>query len=250
MRNVRDHFSACASQYAAYRPRYPPALFEWLAGAAPGRGRAWDCACGNGQAAVDLARHFGHVTATDMSAEQIGQARPHPRIDYRVALAEASGLAPAQFDLVTVAQALHWFDVARFLAEARRVLRPGGLLAVWCYGQCTLDPRLGNAEFQHFYHAVVGPCWPPERALVDEGYATLPFPAPELSVPRFAMTQLWTLAELLGYVGSWSATATYRKAKLEDPLPRLEAALAPLWGGAGRRHPISWPLSVRAAKIS
>jgi ubiquinone/menaquinone biosynthesis C-methylase UbiE len=250
MQNERDHFSACARQYATYRPHYPESLFSWIAVTAPARRRAWDCACGNGQAAVDLARHFQRVSATDMSVEQIRQAQLHARVDYRVALAESSGLASAEFDLVTVAQALHWFEVEQFYAEARRVLRPGGLLAVWCYGLCELGAGLGNVELQDYYHSVVGPYWPPERRLVERGYATLPFPAPELTAPRFAMSLQWTLEELLGYVSSWSATAAYLRARNEDPVPRLKAALLPRWGGPEHRHTVTWPLSVRAALLN
>lgn len=244
----RDHFSGVASQYAAFRPRYPAVLFQWLAQAAPRRERVWDCACGSGQASLDLATHFQHVVGTDLSAEQLGQAQAHARITYRVAQAEqGSGLEAASCDLVTVAQALHWFDLPRFYAEVRRVLRPDGLLAVWCYGIVTMPEQAGDALFQDYYENVVGPYWPPERHLVEAGYRTLPFPAPECAVPEFAMQLDWTLDELLGYASSWSATSRYIKARGADPIPVLRAAMLAHWGNPATRHAVRWPLSVRAA---
>jgi len=242
-----DHFSAVAGQYAAFRPRYPAALFEWLAATAPRRGRVWDCACGSGQASLDLAAHFEQVIGTDLSAEQLAQAPAHPRIRYQVATAEQSGLDTASCDLVTVAQALHWFDLPRFYDEVRRVLRPDGLLAVWCYGIATIPAAAGDALFQDFYENIVGPYWKPERRLVEAGYRTLAFPAPELAVPEFSMQFDWTLDQLLGYASSWSATALYIQARGADPIPRLRTAMLPFWGTLKARHSVRWPLSVRAA---
>jgi ubiquinone/menaquinone biosynthesis C-methylase UbiE len=146
----QDHFSTISSQYAASRPRYPRALYEWLARIAPGRDRAWDCACGNGQAASDLAGYFSQVVATDLSAEQLREAAPHPRIEYREAVAEASGLPAGSFDVVTVAQALHWFERDRFYQEVRRVLRPSGVLAAWCYGAGSIAVDQADLVFRDF----------------------------------------------------------------------------------------------------
>jgi len=246
----KDYFSDRARQYAAYRPRYPGALFAWLAAQVPERQSAWDCACGNGQASADLAGHFARVIATDLSGEQLRQAAPHPRIDYRVATAEASGLEPASVDLVTVAQALHWFDCGRFYAEVRRVLRPAGLLAAWSYGICHIDSAPGDALLTDYYRNVVGPYWPAERRHVESGYRSLPFPGPELPVPPFEMAFDWNLEELMGYVASWSATMLYVKAQGVDPVPALRAAMAPLWGDPDARRAIRWPLTVRAARAA
>jgi ubiquinone/menaquinone biosynthesis C-methylase UbiE len=243
-----DHFSSVASQYAAFRPRYPAALYQWLAATAPGRECVWDCACGSGQASLDLAAHFRTVIATDLSAGQLAQAPAHERISYRVAQAEQSGLEDASCDVVTVAQALHWFDRPRFYAEAHRVLRPDGLLAVWCYGNATIPAAAGNALFQDFYGKTVGPYWPSERHLVEQGYRTLAFPAPECAVPELTLQHEWTLDELLGYASSWSATARYIAARGADPMPQLRAAMLPHWGDPGMRRTVRWPLSVRAAR--
>ena len=140
-----DHFSARAADYASSRPRYPSALFAWLATIAPRRTLAWDCGTGNGQAATALARRFARVIATDASAEQIANAAPNPRVIYRVAASERSGLPGGCADVVTVAQALHWFDLPRFWDEARRVLRADGVVAAWCYGLATVDPAVDDA---------------------------------------------------------------------------------------------------------
>lgn len=246
----RDYFSSCSSQYAAFRPRYPKPLFAWLASVTKAQERVWDCACGNGQASVDLAEHFQEVYATDLSAEQIANAQTHPRVRYRQGLAEANGLPDNFVDLVTVAQALHWFDLPRFYQEARRVAHPGALLVVWCYGVCELPAAHGQAELQHFYSDIVGPYWTPERRLVESGYRTLEFPAPELQPPSFAMQVQWPLEQLLGYVSSWSASARYLKERGEDPVAKLRSALSVRWGEATREHTVEWPLSVRAARLT
>ncbi len=157
-----DHFSAASADYARYRPDYPDRLFAYLADRAPGRRRAWDCATGNGQAARGLARHFAEVIATDASAQQIASAPPHRRVSYRVAPAEDSGLPDESVELITVAQALHWFDRPRFWPEARRVLVPRGVIAVWCYDLLSIDAEV-DAVVGRLYRDVVGPYWPPER---------------------------------------------------------------------------------------
>jgi ubiquinone/menaquinone biosynthesis C-methylase UbiE len=226
-------FSAVAREYAEFRPGYPPELFEWLAQTAPRREVAWDCGCGSGQASTALAGHFALVHATDVAAEQIAAARPHPRVRYSVAPAEASGLPDASVDLVTVAQALHWFDVPAFHAEARRVARPGAVLAVWNYPRPMFVDAELDRRFLEFYEGVVGPYWPPERRHIEANYRTLPFPFEEMPHPEFALTLRWSLEQVAGYVSSWSATARYRKALGQDPVPRLRESLQPAWPAAG-----------------
>ena len=240
-----DHFSRQAAGYATFRPSYPDALFAYLASVAPDRERAWDCATGNGQAALGLAAHFDTVVATDGSASQVAHALPHPRVEYRVATAEASGLPDASVALVAVAQAAHWFDLDAFHAEARRVLVPGGVVALWCYGSAWLDEAALSAAFAEFEHETLAPYWPPERQLIVDAYRTIPFPLRELDAPAFALRQRWTLPEVLGYVRTWSGVARAFEETGEDFTGRLERRLAPLWGAPDRDRWIEWPVALR-----
>ena len=245
----RDHFSAVAPGYAAYRPRYPSALFDFLADHAPSRALVWDCACGNGQATIDLAERFDRVIATDSSAAQIAQAPPHRRIEWRVAPGERSGMADATCDLVTVAQALHWLDIDAFFREAGRVTRSGGLVAVWSYGDVGLDFTEGDALVRRFSRTIVGPYWPPQRRLVDEGYRSITMPFDELEVPEYEMTERWTLEQLVGYAGTWSATSAYRKALNTDPTVDLAERLREVWGDPDSARRVVWPLTVRVGRV-
>lgn len=246
--DFKDHFSGNSSDYAAYRPGYPADLFAWLASQAPGRDLAWDCATGSGQAALGLTPYFLAVVATDASAAQVAQARSHPRVRYAVAPAEDSGLAAASVDLVTVAQAAHWFDLPAFHAEVKRVLRPGGVLALWCYERLGIDPALDEVV-ESFYGRQLGPHWPPERRHVESGYRHLDFPYTELAAPAFAMEARWTLDQLMGYFATWSAVKRYRQATGSDPLPALRRALAALWVSLDEPKPIKWPLSLRLGRV-
>jgi SAM-dependent methyltransferase len=240
-----DHFSSVAPAYASWRPHYPDSLFAWLGGLPARRELAWDCGAGSGQATLALTPFFRRVVATDASAAQLAAAPTHPRVEYRVTPAEASGLEAGSVDLVTVAQALHWFTLTAFYDEVDRVLAPGGVLAVWTYA----SPRLRDTGLQRclerFYTDIVGPYWPPERRHVEDGYRTLPFPFVELPVPEFKMTASWTLEQLLGFVGTWSATARFRELQGRDPVVQLRAELAAHWGPAGAEDLIEWPLSLR-----
>jgi SAM-dependent methyltransferase len=244
--SFKDHFSGHAAQYRDARPRYPAALYDWLVQQCERRELAWDAGCGNGQASVALAERFARVLATDPSAEQIAQAQPHPRVEYRVEPAERCSAADASVDLATVAQALHWFDFARYFAEAARVLRPGGVFAAWSYGLMRIAPAF-DAELAQLYDGVLGPYWPPERAHVDAGYATIPVPFESLPAPRFAMRARWTLAQVLAYLETWSALQRMRKATGADPLAAARDALAAAWGGAHERE-VEWPLVLEVAR--
>ena len=240
-----DHFSTQAADYARFRPRYPSELFAYVADAAPDRSLAWDCATGSGQFAVPLAEYFDRVVATDISEAQISHAERHPRVEYRVTPADASGLESATVSLITVAQALHWFDLDGFYREASRVLIPGGVIAVSSYGSAVLDDTQLSEALAHFEWTTVGPNWPPRRKIVGEALRNLPFPFRETKPPPFRLEAHWTLTELLGYARSWSATARYVAEHNEDPIPQLETALAPGWGGAQRRRRVHWPFVVR-----
>ena len=237
-----------AGSYADFRPHYPAELFDYLATLVPREASVWDCAAGNGQATRGLTERFARVFATDASAEQIASAPVLPNAEFRVALAEDSGLSAGSTDLVTVAQALHWFELERFYAEVNRVLRPGGVLAVWAYGINRVEGEAVDAIAQDFYGNILGPYWPPSRQLVESGYRTLPFPFTEIAPPEFRMEAQWTLERLLGYFSTWSATSRYRKATGENPLPLLAEKLAAVWGDVNSPRTVTWPLAFRVGR--
>lgn len=245
--SFKDHFSGHADAYHAARPVYPAALFDWLAAAAPDRQLAWDAGCGNGQASRALAAHFERVVATDPSATQIRNAESDSRVDYRIEPAEQSSLADASVSLVTVAQALHWFDQDRFHAEIRRVLKPGGLFAAWAYSDCRVAPDIDVLK-DRVYVDLTGPYWPPERVHVDAGYRDLPFPYEEIAVPMFDMTVRWDVERYLAYLRSWSASQRYLHANGTDPVAIVEAELRAAWGDVERE--VRWDFHVRAGRAA
>ncbi len=245
----KDHFSGVSRAYAAARPTYPPALFDWLSGLPAKRESAVDCACGNGQATLDLAARFDRITGIEASEAQLRSAPLRPNIVWRVARAEDTGLAGGSVDLVTVAQAAHWFDLDAFYREVRRLLRPGGVLALWCYGLNRVEGAGLSEIVEDFYSRVVGPYWPPERRHVESGYRTLPFPFEGIEAPPYEMSTSWTLPELLAYLATWSAVSRYRTETGHDPLLDLERALSGPWGDPGVRRRIVWPLSVLVGRV-
>lgn len=248
MANFKDHFSDAPARYAEFRPTYPDALFAWLAGLCAEREAAWDCATGSGQAAAGLAKHFAKVIATDASSEQVAHAKGPGNVEFRVAPAEASGLEDRSIDLVTVAQAAHWFDLPRFYDEARRVLKPQGVIALWGYGRLCL-PNGMDEIFQRFYSETIGPYWPPERKLIDDGYRTLEFPFAEIAAPAFFIEVEWNLPRLRDYLSTWSAVKRFTQANGTDPLPALVHKLGPLWGGPEQTRRLNWPLFLRVGRI-
>lgn len=183
--------------------------------------------------------------ATDASKEQIASVTPNPKVEFRVALAEQSGLADQSVELITVAQAIHWFDLEKFYVEARRVLKPNGMLAAWGYGINVVEGDVVNQLVQDFYANVVGPYWPPSRKLIEDGYRSIPFPFTEITPPEFRMEARWTMEQLLGYFSTWSATTRYIKAQAQNPLEPLAMKLELVWGNPGSPRRVVWPLSLR-----
>lgn len=245
MSTFSDYFSQSAALYAAFRPRYPDALFEWLASETPGLDRAWDCGTGSGQAAGALATRFNTVIATDPSVAQLANAVQGDGVCYVAATAEDSPLPARSVQLVTVAQALHWFDRARFYAEAERVLVPGGVVAAWSYGLISIDTPI-DIELRRFHGETLGAWWPTERSIVDAGYGMLAFPFTELTPPPLRMEARWTRAHLEGYLNSWSAVTRYLRATGRSPVPSLMRTIDGLWGSASQERLVTWPLQMRA----
>jgi SAM-dependent methyltransferase len=244
----KDHFSGAAQDYAAHRPTYPAALADFLAEAAPRRRVAWDAGCGSGQLSALLGDRFEHVLATDGSAEQIACAAPHPRIEYRQATAEASGLAAGSVDLAVAAQAAHWFDLPAYYAEVRRVASSGAIVAQTVYNLVEVNEGV-DLVVRRFYADKLGAYWPPERRHVEANYATLPFPFDRIPAPKFELASRWDLAHFIGYLRSWSGVVAMEKALGPAPLDALQRELTPLWGPAGSSRAVRWPLTVRVGRV-
>lgn len=245
MSGFKDHFSAQAGAYSRFRPLYPVALYPYLSDLCPEHDLAWDCATGNGQAARGLAGKFRHIIATDASAEQVSHATGPDNVSFHVATAEQSGLENASIDLITVAQALHWFDHDAFFHEVKRVLKPDGILAAWSYNLLEINEEI-DAIIGHLGNEIVGDYWPPERRFVNDNYRTINFPMSGIKMPSFRMTAQWSLDDLLGYLGTWSSVMGYRAAKGRDPLREIYDDLRAAWGDnyAGKKQ-VDWPLSFR-----
>lgn len=245
---LRNWFDQGGGDYARFRPEYPPQLAARLAALAPDGRLAADVGCGNGQLTRLLAPHFSSVVGLDPSADQIAHAVPDGRIDYRCAPAERLALADRSVSLMTAAQAAHWFDLPAFYAEVRRTVIPRGILALVSYGVLSLEPALDD-RFQAFYRDEIGPWWPPERKLVDTGYATIDFPFEELSPPALEIRLEWRLPEFLGYLLTWSAVRRAREAGREDVLARFADDISAAWGGEQTRRPITWPIHMRLGRL-
>jgi SAM-dependent methyltransferase len=244
-----DHFSKLSAAYAAFRPRYPDALVDFLSSIAPGNHCVWDVGAGSGQATGALAERFEHVIATDISSEQISRAPTNPKVEWHVAPAETVPMiADASVDLVTVAQALHWFDHPRFYAEVQRVSVPHGVIAAWSYAPARMDGQVGEVLHRYMY-GDVGAYWPPERKYVDNEYRDIPFPFERIAVPPMSLENDWTLEQVAGYLRSMSATGRYVEQQGTDPVVRVEAELRGLWGASPTRR-ITWPLILLAGRAN
>jgi SAM-dependent methyltransferase len=244
----KDLFSRVAADYAQYRPSYPAEFYAWLADVSPAHELAVDVGSGNGQAAVALAAHFAQVVGVEPSEQQISNARADPRVRYVKATAEATGLPDRSADLVLAAQSFHWFDRERFFAEVERLLRPGGVLALVTYALSTITPEV-DAVVDALYEGL-DPYWEPERRLVETGYATVELPYHELDVPTFIMHATWNLEELMGYLGTWSARHRALEQTKRDPLAEIAPTLAAAWGDPAAHRVVTWPLAVRAVRLS
>lgn len=243
----KDHFSKHSQCYADARPGYPVELFARLSRLSPSASVGWDCGTGNGQAAVSLAAHFARVVATDPSEQQIRQAKLDPGVDYVVASAENCCLADRTVDLITVAQALHWFELDRFYREVHRVAVPHAVVAAWTYQLFRMAPGV-DRHVEEFYYDTVSDYWPKERRHVDSGYTTLEFPFHSLQVPAPPMRVDWTLQQVMRYIRSWSATQRYLELNGDDPLAELEAKLALVWGSHETRT-VEWPLALLVGRV-
>ncbi|WP_449433646.1 class I SAM-dependent methyltransferase [Pseudomonas putida] len=245
---TKNWFEQGAQAYARFRPEYPKALAAYLAAMAPSTAVAIDVGCGNGQLTKQLAEYFNSVTGFDPSEDQILHADGPANVSYRCASAEDLPLLSRSADLITAAQAAHWFDLPRFYAEVRRVATPGAILALISYGVLNLDADI-NERFEQFYWHDIGAFWPEERKLVDSGYATLDFPFAEITGHSIQIKLQWSLEEFLGYISTWSAVRRAKESGQEAVLQRFAADLATLWGEAQARRTITWPINMRVARL-
>ncbi len=226
---MKDNFSRNSDAYAQYRPKYPDTLAQWIAEQAPGKGLVWDCATGNGQMATVLANHFDRVVATDLSSKQLELAVPAPKVEYRCEPAHQSSLPDHSADAVVVAQAFHWFDFDAFYSEVRRVLRPGGLIAIVGYPLMEPEhPAIQNALL-HFYNITVGPYWDPERNYLEEEYVSIPFPFDEIPFEERYVTYQWDMDTMIGFLNSWSAVSHYINERGTNPVRTFIPELEMVW---------------------
>ncbi|MEZ5464127.1 MAG: class I SAM-dependent methyltransferase [Lysobacteraceae bacterium] len=246
MSGFKDHFSRQSETYANARPRYPAALFDWLASESPDRETAWDIGCGNGQASVGLASQFKRVVACDPSEAQIRNAMPYPRIDYRVQAAESATLPAASVDLLIVAQALHWFDLDAFYASAMPALKPGALFAAWCYGISSVSPEV-DAVFERLYRGPLDAFWPPERGHIENHYADLALPFDDsVEAPPLSLQAEWNAGQYLAYLRSWSASQRHLDATGVDAVAEITGDLRAAFGE--QRRTVRWPLTIKACR--
>lgn len=244
--DYQNHFSDHSENYAQYRPIYPEELFYYLASSAKHHDLLWDCATGNGQAAVGLSAYFKQVVASDRSRAQIQEAPPVANIQYEVWSAEQTQLADHSVDMVTVAQALHWFNFEKFYAEVKRVLKPGGLLAAWCYAKGHVTPEV-DSVVDRLYEEILGDIyWSPERRFIDHHYQTIPFPFDKIETPIFVMKKNYNYEQFLGYLSTWSAVKEYQQKIQQNPLDLIKTDLQKAFRNEIRT--MIWPIYLLLGK--
>lgn len=245
---MKDNFSSGSDKYALYRPSYPAAFYDYLKTIINGNENAWDCATGNGQVAEMIASVFTNVFATDISQQQINNAVHRPNIHYSVQPAEKTNFQNNFFDLIIVAQAVHWFDFEKFFTEVKRTSKQNSLLVIIGYGRLKTEPKVEEVV-EKFYSKVVGPYWDKERKYIEEEYKTIPFPFGEIQPPSFTSSYEWTLEHLLGYLGTWSAVKHYIKQNGNNPIDLIRDEMAKAWGNTEKRA-VDFPLISRIGKVN
>lgn len=242
---MKDNFSSGSDHYAKFRPTYPESLLESILSNVQSRSRAWDCGTGNGQMAALLTTHFDTIDATDISANQLAHGIQHPKITYSTQPAEHTNFPNRSFDLIIVAQAIHWFDFEKFYQEVKRTLHPEGLFVITGYGLIRVTKTIDKV-IDHFYQHIIGPYWDPERQHIDEGYRTIPFPFRELPTPALQSTHHWSMEQFLGYISTWSAVKHYISNHHHSPIPQLQNQLKQIWGTS---QVVTFPVLFRMGKL-
>ncbi|RDI42543.1 class I SAM-dependent methyltransferase [Aquicella lusitana] len=243
-----DHFGEKSAEYRQFRPDYPKELYDYLSGIVHEHELAWDCGTGNGQAAIMLAACFDDVIATDINQAQLDAAIKKKNIQYRCCPAEKTDINASTVDLITVAQALHWFNLESFYNEAKRVLKPEGIIAAWCYSLGKINPEI-DAKIEKLYSGILGEYWPKERRYIDEQYRTIHFPFEKLQAPYFTMDKTMNLNQLVGYLNTWSAVKEYQKRKHKNPIDFIINDIKKIWGDHGNERTMHWPLHLLLGKV-
>ncbi|NTE05530.1 class I SAM-dependent methyltransferase [Agrobacterium tumefaciens] len=243
---MKDNFSTQAAEYAIYRPTYPEHLYNFLFKLVAQKDAAWDCATGNGQVASVLAQHFQHVYATDISEKQLSQALPLPNVVYRVESSDQVNVPDQSFDLITVAQAIHWFNFDAFYSEVKRTLKPDGIIAVIGYGLMSIDKEVDQVIYK-LYETILGKYWDSERRYIEEGYKTIPFPFEEITAPHFQIKTTWNFNQMIGYLNTWSSLQHYKKANDRNPLEYVMTELKEAWGDDAEKD-VRFPVLLRVGK--
>lgn len=243
---MKDNFSTQAAEYAIYRPTYPDNLYDFLFKLVSHKDAAWDCATGNGQVASVLAQHFQHVYATDISEKQLSQALPLPNVVYKVESSDQVKVTDQSFDLITVAQAIHWFNFDAFYSEVKRTLKPNGIIAVIGYGLMSIDKKVDQVIYK-LYEEILGKYWDSERRYIEEGYKTIPFPFEEIVAPHFQIKTTWNFNQMIGYLNTWSSLQHYKKANDRNPLEYVLTELKEAWGDDAEKD-VRFPVLLRVGK--
>lgn len=244
---MKDNFSTISDRYAKFRPSYPQAIFDFLYPLLREKRKAWDCGTGNGQVAIELSKDFEWVEATDISQAQLDHAQPAENIRYSVQAAERTDFEDNSFDLITIAQAVHWFDFEKFNAEVHRVSKPGGVIAMLGYELNNITPEVDKVV-RRFYADTIGRYWDPERQYLELKYQTVPFPFKELETLDIYNIKLWSFDTLIGYLKTWSAVQHFIQANGYDPVDEISAELKAAWGDAEMRK-VSFPIIFRVGRV-
>lgn len=245
---MKDNFSTQSDDYAKFRPVYSQKLIDFLLSLTSTHETCWDCGTGNGQLAIALAKYFPKIHATDISEKQLNNAIQRANIEYSKQPAELTNFPDQHFDLITVAQAAHWFDHEKFNKEVKRVLKPNGVIVLFGYGLVQVQGDPGQL-IKDFYWNVTKPYWDSERDHIVEEYQTIPFPFQEIQVNQnFDIISEMTLEQLTGYIGTWSAVQHFIKSNGYQPVNNLRADLKSVWKEGMKR--VNFPVFIRAGKVS
>lgn len=252
MNDYLKHFGEKSNNYNRFRPNYPDPLFEYLVNLVQEREVAWDVGTGNGQAALKLAQYFKKVFATDLNQAQLDVAIKSENILYRAWPAEKTEIPNGSVNLVTVAQALHWFSIEAFYQEVNRVCKADGIIAIWAYSLAKISPTLDKLVTKLYSEILGDRYWPKERKYIDEKYQSIPFPFREIEPcpPNFIIEKKYDFEQFLGYLNTWSAVKEFQKQNHKNPIDLILKELRESWGNPEEQILIQWPLHLRVGRVN